>query len=285
MRTVLEEGATKDGFRAILQDRSVVAVILLSFVIMTGFGLVLPILPLFARSFGVGYQAAGLLTSAFGLTRLAADLVAGGLVDRMGERASAAGGLVLLGACALATALAGDFTLAVAVWALGGIGSALMFAAQYSYLLKVVPKTAMARTLGLFYGSFNVGIITGGVAGGILADRFGLATPLFVYSGVLFLASLLYLRFVPPPAVRATPPELTTEVVLTEREAPVQRGTVERLRSLLRTRGFVTVLVVNFAYMWMVTAVFDTLIPLFGQDRLDMSTVGIGAAFAVAIAV
>ena len=40
------------GIRAILSDRRVTAVMLVVFIVMAGAGLVLPILPLFARSFG-----------------------------------------------------------------------------------------------------------------------------------------------------------------------------------------------------------------------------------------
>ena len=56
------------------------------------------------------------------------------------------------------------------------------------------------------------------------------------------------------------------------------------LGGLLRTPGLLTVAVANLAYMWMVAAVFDTLVPLFAQDELGMSTVGIGVVFAVALA-
>jgi predicted MFS family arabinose efflux permease len=51
-------------------------VVLVVFIVMAGAGLVLPILPLFARSFGVGYGAVGLLVSAYGLARLVFDLAA-----------------------------------------------------------------------------------------------------------------------------------------------------------------------------------------------------------------
>ena len=44
------------------------------------------------------------------------------------------------------------------------------------------------------------------------------------------------------------------------------------------------VLVTNFAYLWMIVAVFDTLLPLFA-DSLGMSTIGIGVIFAISLAV
>jgi MFS family permease len=43
------------------------------------------------------------------------------------------------------------------------------------------------------------------------------------------------------------------------------------------------ILATQFAYLWMVVAVFDTLLPLYA-DSLGVSTVGIGVIFAVALA-
>jgi MFS transporter, DHA1 family, multidrug resistance protein len=53
---------------------------------------------------------------------------------------------------------------------------------------------------------------------------------------------------------------------------------------VLRAPGLVPVVVTNFAYLWMVAVVFDTLVPLFASDVLGLSTVGIGVVFAVALA-
>jgi DHA1 family multidrug resistance protein-like MFS transporter len=53
---------------------------------------------------------------------------------------------------------------------------------------------------------------------------------------------------------------------------------------LLRTPGLLPVVVTNFAYLWMVAVVFDTLVPLFASDALGLSTVAIGVLFAVALA-
>src|ERR671923_1915645 len=99
------------GIRAILSDRAVISVIGVAFVLMLAGGIVLPILPLFARSFGVGYTETGILVSAYGGARLAVDLAAGAAVDRWGERVCAAAGLVAGAAASLLTALAPVFAL------------------------------------------------------------------------------------------------------------------------------------------------------------------------------
>jgi MFS family permease len=44
------------------------------------------------------------------------------------------------------------------------------------------------------------------------------------------------------------------------------------------------VVVTNFAYLWMVAVVFDTLVPLFASDVLGLTAIGIGVLIAVALA-
>jgi MFS family permease len=268
--------------RTILADRSVRVVMLITFVIMLGFGIIAPILPLYARSFGVGYDAAGLLISSFAFTRLIFDLVAGPIVDRYGERLAATAGLMFVGVSSVATGLAPNFPLAVLFRGIGGAGSSVLFAALYSYLLKVVSKDRMARTLGVFYGSFNIGFIAGGPIGGVIAHSFGLAAPLFFYAGLCFLSGLMYLRLVVNPPARALAPPTARETARAE-EPPVRR-TLRTVRELLGSRAFVTAIVLNMAFFWVVAGGYDTLVPLFGQSALGMSTVGIGAALAVAVA-
>jgi MFS family permease len=259
------------GVRAILADRSVGAVVLVAFIVMGGAGLVLPVLPLYARSFGVGYGAVGLLVSAYGLARLVFDLVAGPVIDRAGERATAAAGMALLGLGSGLSGLAPAFAVVVAAWAAAGVGSALALAAIYSRLLRVAPAGQTARTLGVFYGAFNVGIVAGGAASGLVADHLGLAGPLRVDAAVAGLAALLWLALVPARREPAGP-------------ARAAAPRLAALGGLLRVPGLLPVLVTNLAYLWMVAVVFDTLVPLFAADALGLRPVGVGAVVAVALA-
>ena len=269
----MHEGALPQpvSLRHILSDRAFRVIMLVVFVIMLGFGLVAPILPLFARSFGVSYSAAGLLISSFAFMRLAFDLFAGPLVDRWGEQRASIAALLFVAASSVLTGLAPNFTLAVIFRAAGGAGSALLFAALYSYLLKIVPAERMARASGLFYAAFNVGIIAGGPLGGVIAGAFGLRAPLYFYAGVLVVSAILYQLFVPNPRFEKP-------------SGSEQHTGLARFTSVLRDSRFMLVAFVNFAYLWMIVAVYDTLTPLFGRDHLHMSPTLIGAMFAVALA-
>jgi len=270
----VHEGALPPAtsLREILADPALRVIMLVVFVIMLGFGIIAPVLPLFARSFGVGYGAAGLLISSFAFTRLGFDLFAGPLVDRWGEQRASISALLFVAVSSFLTGIAPNFTLALIFRAAGGAGSSLLFAALYSYLLKVVPRERMARAAGLFYGAFNVGIIAGSPLGGVIAGQFGLRAPLYFYAGILVVSAGMYRRFVPDPA--------------REHEDPSAEKTTSRTRIslLLRDGSFWRVAFANLAYLWMVIAVYDTLGPLFARDHLHMSPTLIGAVFAVALA-
>jgi MFS family permease len=261
---------------AILKDPQIGPLLGIVFVTLAGFGLVFPIMPLFARTFGVGNDGAGLLIAAFGFTRLFGDLIGGSIVDRKGERWTAVIGMVVLAICSSATAAAPNFTFAVVSWGLAGAGSAIVFAALFSYVLKAAPKGKTGRTLSFFYGAFNVGIIAGGAIGGVVANALGLAAPLYTYSLVLLIGIFVYLRFVPelPEPVRAAD-KLGSDEALA--------ASPRIIRDLLTKPGFVTTLFLNFAYLWIVASIFNTLVPLFANDELGMSTSAIGLMFAVVV--
>ena len=242
-------------------------------------------MPLFARSFGVDYDGVGLFIGAFGFMRLFGDLIGGTIVDRKGERWTAIAGMALLAVCATATGLAPNYAIALVCWAIAGVGSAVSMAALFSYVVKAAPSDRVARVLSFFYGAFNIGIIAGGALGGVVASTFGLAAPLFIYSAILVLGCTVYVpRFVRPLPERGA--DLTVEAAGSEQipaEAPLPSA--GPVREMFKMPGFFTTMFVNFTYIWMVGSIFNTLLSLFAQDELGVSTAGIGGLFALAVAV
>ena len=263
-RTLARVSAGEPGFRDILRIPEIRAAMLGTFVIMLGFGILSPVLPNYARSLGVGYDAVGLLVSAFSFTRLVADPFVGRFIDRYGERGMATLGAVGVGVSSVASGLAPTFTQLVIYRAAGGVFSALFFAALLSFLLRTIPPERSGRVMSVYYGSFNLGFIAGGPLGGLFAKWFGLASPLHIYAISCFVAALVFWRTMYNP----------------ERHSDeVRKG---GLRRLPWNRPFVTVLFLNFAYLWIIGAVFSTLIPLFGREKVGLGLGGVGIGFAIA---
>jgi len=253
--------------REVLAIPEIRAAMLGTFVIMLGYGIISPVLPNYARSFGVGYDSIGLLISSFSFARLVSDPFVGRYIDRYGERGMATLGAAWVGVSSFAAALAPTFPLLVLFRALGGVGSALFFASLLSFLLRSIPSQRTGRVMSVYYASFNIGFIAGGPLGGLIAKWFTLATPLYVYAGACFLAAALFWRTIRDPE---------------RHESEVRRGGIRRLPW---NRTFVTVLVVNGVYLWMIGAVFSTLVPLFGtSDEVGLTIGGVGIGLAIATA-
>jgi MFS family permease len=233
------------------------------FVIMLGFGIVSPVLPGYGRSFGVGQSAVGLLISGFAFMRLVSDPFVGRFIDRRGERSMVTLGAVIVGASSVTAGLAPSFPLLLLFRSAGGVGSAMFFAALLSYLLRTIPPERSGRVMSVYYGSFNVGFIAGGPLGGVIAGWLGPASVLHVYAGACFLSAWLFWRTI------RNPPRDGREV---------RTGGVRRLPW---GRPLIAVLAANGAYLWMVGAVFSTLIPLFGDEGVGLTEVGIGVALAI----
>jgi DHA1 family multidrug resistance protein-like MFS transporter len=257
----------ESGIRDVLRIPEVRAAIVGTFVIMLGFGVVAPVLPDYARSFGVGEATVGLLISGFSFARLVSGPFVGRFIDRHGERAMVALGAVIVGASSIAAGLAPSFPTLLVLRSLGGVGSALFFAALLSYLLRTIPPDRSGRVMSVWYGAFNVGIIAGGPLGGVVAEWLGLASPLHVYGVSCFVAAALFLRTLRNP-VRS-----------------VEETRTGGLRRLPWGRPFTAVLAANGAYLWLIGAVFSTLVPLFGRDDVGLSLRGVGLAIAVVTAV
>jgi len=231
---------------------------------MVGFGILSPILPLYARSFGVGLDSVGVLIAAFSITRLAVDPFTGVIIGRLGERRAVTLGAIVVGITTALAAVAPTFTLLVVFRGAGGAGSAIFFTGLLSYMLRTIPGDRIGRVMSVWYASFNVGIIAGEPLGGLFAHWLGPVSTLWIYAVTCFVSAAVFARTMHGPQ---TGPRL-------ERTTGIRR--------LPWRRPFVAVLLANGAYAWMIAGVYSTLIPLFGNEEVGLSELGIGAGLAIA---
>jgi MFS family permease len=149
--------------------RALVAVFAIVFVDLLGFGIIVPILPFYVRSFGVSDVFIGLLAASYSLAQLVAAPLLGRLSDDRGRRP------VLLLSLAGSVVAWTVFGLASAVWVLfasrllaGAMGGNI--AAAQAYIADVTPPERRAGALGLVGAAFGLGFIFGPALGGVLAS-------------------------------------------------------------------------------------------------------------------
>ena len=157
-----------------------------AFVIALGYGLVSPILPQYARDFGVGYAAASAIVSAFALMRLLFAPVSGRMVQKLGERWVYLTGLAVVALSTGACALAQTYWQLMVLRSLGGIGSTMFTVSSMALVIRISPPAARGRVSGLYSTSFLVGSLGGPLVGAGLAGL-GLRAPFLIYAVALLL--------------------------------------------------------------------------------------------------
>jgi MFS family permease len=173
------EGATGQAERIARPRRALAVVIFVVFLDLVGFGIVIPILPYYVRSFGVSDVFIGLLAATYSLAQFLAAPVLGRYSDQLGRRPvimlSLAGGVIawtLFGYAGqvgdVAGVLAGMSILFLSRGLAGAMGGNI--AAAQAYVADVTPPERRAGALGLVGASFSLGFIFGPAIGGFLAS-------------------------------------------------------------------------------------------------------------------
>jgi DHA1 family tetracycline resistance protein-like MFS transporter len=157
---------------------------------MTGFGIILPVFARRLGEFGSGVEALGLMTMSFALAQLVAAPFMGSLADRYGRRP-----LILLSLASFAAANIGFLFVSsttgfIVIRVLEGALSAGLFPAAMGVVADVVPENDRARWVGIVMGSYGAGLIFGPVVGGILYDGWGFAAP-FITSAIMAVIALV----------------------------------------------------------------------------------------------
>lgn len=260
-----ERTTPPSGVRVLSRDVVVLGVI--GFFVMLGLGVVIPILPVFVRTFGVGYVELGLIVSAFAVVRLAISPLVGPLIDRLGERTVLTAGTVIVAVSSGLTGIAGSYLDVLLLRSAGGIGSAMFSISAMSLILRTTKESSRGRAMSFFNGGFLIGGMAGPALGGGLAIV-SIRAPFFFYAGTLLIAAIIGLALLSrQPKRSATEPD--------ERPVPVP------LRAVLRDRGYQAASFANLSIGWVGFGLRNAFVPLLIVEALHRSEFWTGVAFAV----
>lgn len=270
---------------SLLADPTFVVALTIAVVVALGFGVVVPVLPLFARAFGVGLFEVTLVVSVFAAARLVSNVYTGALTDRVGMRTSICWGAGIVGISSLLSAGAPTYLALLAFRGLGGVGSALFLNALLAFIVRTVPSAQRGRAVGLLQGAFLFGISLGPSVGGLLAEPLGLRWPFVVYAASCGASALVAYLFLPRTAEVAA----TGEPAVAEGPdgsltgQPRGFGPIWRAaRRLCTDRAFVAALVMMGASRWTATGLRFSLVPVFGAEEIGAGPFLVGLALTVA---
>ena len=220
-----------------------------------------PILPVFARRFGVSLAVVGSTVAAFGLARLLLNIPLGSLADRRGRRFLLVGGPLLLAVSMVGAGMAGDIV-TLAIWRfVSGAGSAMYMTGALVYITDISTPANRGRLIGTNQGALLFGQAIGPGVGGLIADQFGIRAPFFVIAGAGLLASV-YSAF----RIEETRPQLVTGAM-----EHVGKSEKSGWREVLGSRAFMAVALVNFAIFFTRGSSNNALLPLKGVSVFGLS--------------
>lgn len=175
--------AATAGDAALPQDSpsrgSVAVVVAVVFIDLVGFGIIIPILPFYVRSFGLSDVFIGLLAASYSFAQFVAAPALGQLSDSYGRRpvlmlsvGVAAVAWVIFGVAAEVGSVAGTTAAVVTLFGARIIAGAAggNIATAQAYIADVTPPEDRASGLGLIGAAFGLGFVFGPAIGGIAAS-------------------------------------------------------------------------------------------------------------------
>jgi multidrug resistance protein len=173
------------------------------FIHLLGFGIIIPLLPYYAESYGASGLTVGLLTTSFSLMQFVFAPIWGRLSDRIGRRPVLIGSLILTSGSYVVFAVAGSLTMLFVSRMLAGIAGATISTAQ-AYVADTTTPAERTKGMGMIGAAFGMGFIFGPAIGGILS-RWGYAVPAYAAAGLALVAAVLAFSQLPeslPPEAR-----------------------------------------------------------------------------------
>jgi DHA1 family tetracycline resistance protein-like MFS transporter len=245
-----------------LVTRPLLIIFLTIFVNLVGFGIIIPLLPFYAETFGASPLVIGLLFAVFSLCQLLAAPALGDLSDRYGRRPilifSLAGTVVSFVMLALAHSLAMLFAARIVDGLSGG-----NISTARAYVADITEPKDRARAYGIIGAAFGLGFILGPALSGVLSG-ISYTAPIWAAAGLTVIATVMAWLWLPETVHRA---KAGTGNPFGYLPALMQRPAVRRI------------LTIDFVY-WMAFATFQTTFSLFVARRFGFGVSKTGYFFA-----
>ena len=192
---------------SIIRNPLILPVFIPTFLLRLGSGLLVPILPLYAKSFDISYGLVGLVLAAEGIGHLVGDLPAAMVLNRIGRKAAMLLGVITVALCGAGLFFAPSILMVFLLRFVGGIGGALWDISRYAYLADATAVHQRGRALSVFGGISRIGTFLGPVIGGYIASATSVEYPFLVYGGISLLAAVVAAIAVEASSKRVSPPQ------------------------------------------------------------------------------
>ena len=241
--------------------RPLLVIFLTIFVNLVGFGIIVPLLPFYAETFGARPVVIGLLFASFSLSQLIASPVLGELSDRWGRRPVLILSLIGTAVSFAMLAVADNLFMLFAARIVDGLSGGNITTAR-AYIADVTTEAERPRAYGYLGAAFGLGFIIGPALGATFSV-ISYAAPIWAATAITVIAIVLAWMWLPETVHRAHAGGLSPW---------------RSLRQLSHRPGLRLLLAIDFIY-WMSFAVYQTTFALFGARRFGFDATHTGYLF------
>jgi MFS family permease len=184
-----------------VKNRSALGILfVVVFVDLLGFGMVIPVMPLYAERLGASEAWTGLLSTGYSAMQFVFAPIWGRLSDRIGRRPVLLASIAMTSLAFLLYGLAGTFVILVLSRLFAGAATANIAIAR-AFVADVTPPEGRAKGMGIIGAAFGLGFVLGPAIGGVLSHH-SLALPGFAAAGLAALNGVAAYFILPEPEQR-----------------------------------------------------------------------------------
>jgi MFS transporter, DHA1 family, tetracycline resistance protein len=241
--------------------RPLVIIFLTIFVNLVGFGIIIPLLPFYAETFGASPLVIGLLFAVFSVCQLGAAPALGDWSDKYGRRPVLIFSLLGTVVSFVMLAVAHSITMLFLARIVDGLSGGNISTAR-AYVADITQPKDRARAYGLIGAAFGLGFIFGPALSGVLA-KVSYTAPIWAAAAITLVATAMAWLWLPETVHRA--------------HAGVGNP-FRYLPELLRRGEVGRMLVIDFVY-WFAFSIFQTTFALFAARRFGFDAPETGYVF------
>ncbi len=230
------------------------------FTTVTGVGIVVPLLPVYATDLGAAGLYVGLIFGAFSISRIILLPVFGRLSDYRGRKPFIVTGLFVYTLISIAFIFSDTVESLIFLRVIQGAASAMIMPVVQAYVGEITPEGSEGYSMGLFNLSMFLSLSLGPLMGGSIKDVLSLDAA-FACMGVLSgVGLMLCVVFLPP---------VSGETGRKNRETPMPWS------NLIQDRSIVMLFLFRFAYTACIGVIW-CFMPVYAHTRFSLSSSLIG---------
>ncbi|MFC4386264.1 MFS transporter [Gracilibacillus marinus] len=164
------------------------------FMVMVGFGIIIPVLPFYAEELGASPTELGLLMATYSIMQFIFSPLWGGVSDRIGRKPVLLIGIAGLSLSFFMMAFASSLWMLFAARIIGGMLSAANMPTVTAYVADVTSEENRSKGMGVVGAAVGLGFIFGPAIGGVFSEQ-DLAIP-FLLAGASSILTFFLVIFV-----------------------------------------------------------------------------------------